>query len=462
MSSPPPAQPPNQLKKVLGPFDLLFLGIGAVIGAGLFSITGIAAAENAGPAITLSFIIGAIGCAFCGLCYCELACLFPVAGSAYSYTYATMGRFLGWVMGWDLILEYAIGAATVSISWSAYFVSLLEDLGLNLPMAIIASPWQPSPDLAYGWINMPAFFIVAIISLILILGIKESSIFNFIIVLLKLTAILAFILLGAAYIQKDNLIPFIPENTGTFGEFGWSGVLRGAGILFFAYVGFDSISTAAQETKEPQKNIPIGILGSLAICTVIYVVFGFTLTGIVPYSELNVAAPVAAAVAKLPYPWLSWGIKLAILFGLTSVILVMLLGQSRIFFAMARDGLLPAWFASIHPVYRTPWHSNLLLMLVVGIFGAFAPIAKIGSMTSFGTLFAFIMVCAIVLILRYKDPQLKRPFKVPFFPIIPLLGIAVCLIMLLSLEIDAWIRFIVWFALGLIVYRAFNPNFMVK
>lgn len=446
----------HELKKVLGPFDLLFLGIGAVIGAGLFSLTGIAAAQNAGPAITLSFLIGAIGCAFCGLCYCELACLFPVAGSAYSYTFATMGRFLGWVMGWDLILEYAIGAATVSISWSAYFSSLMQDLGIHLPAAIIASPWQPTPLAEYGWINLPAFLIIIAISFLLIFGIKESSIFNGIIVFLKLSAIFAFLVLGAAYIHKDNLIPYIPENTGKFGQFGWSGILRGAGVLFFAYVGFDSISTAAQETKNPQKNVPIGILGSLAVCTVIYISFAFVMTGLVPYHELNVAAPVAAAVAKIPFPWLNWAIKLAILFGLTSVILVMLLGQSRIFFAMAKDGLFPDWFAKIHPSFRTPWHANLALMLFVGLFGAFASIAEIGSMTSFGTLFAFVMVCSIVLFLRYKQPELVRPFKVPFFPIIPILGIVVCLVMMFSLDLAAWLRFVVWFILGLIIYKSFK------
>jgi basic amino acid/polyamine antiporter, APA family len=447
---------PHELKKVLGALDLLFLGIGAVIGAGLFSLTGIAAAENAGPAITISFIIGAIGCAFSGLCYCELACLFPVSGSAYSYTFAAMGKLLGWIMGWNLILEYAIGAATVSISWSAYFVSLLQDLGIALPAALIASPWQRAPlsetTLAYGWINLPAFLIVIAISGLLIKGIKESSIANLIIVALKLSAIFAFLVLGAAYIQKDNLIPYIPENTGKFGEFGWSGIFRGAGILFFAYVGFDSISTAAQETKNPQKNIPIGILGSLAICTLIYVLFGFTMTGLVPYQDLNVAAPVAAAIAKLPFPWLNWVIKLAILCGLTSVILVMLLGQSRIFFAMANDGLFPHWFAKIHPSYHTPWHANLALMLFVGLIGAFSPLATIGSMTSIGTLFAFIMVCSVVLLLRYTQPELERPFKAPFSPFVPLSGIGVCLAMMLSLSPAAWLRFIIWIALGLGIY----------
>lgn len=447
---------PPELKKVLGPFDLLFLGVGTVIGAGLFSITGIVAAENAGPAVTISFVIGAVACAFCGLCYCELAALFPVAGSAYSYTYATVGRFLGWMMGWSLILEYAIGSAAVSISWSAYLISILQDLGVTLPTHFIASPWQPTPllngEFAYGWMNMPALFIVFLLSWLLIIGIRKSSIVNGIIVALKLTAIFTFLLLGAFYIQKDNLIPYIPENTGTFGEFGWSGIFRGAGVLFFAYIGFDAISTAAQETKNPQRNVPIGILGSLAICTIIYVLFGFEITGLVSYKELNVAAPVAAAVAKIPFPWLGWVIKLAILFGLTSVILVMLYGQSRIFFAMASDGLLPPWFAKIHPKYQTPWLSNLAVMAFTGAFGAFAPLSEIGSMTSIGTLFAFITVCLIVLYLRYNKPELHRPFKTPFFPFTPLLGIGVCLVMMLSLSMAAWLRLAFWLTLGVIFY----------
>lgn len=452
----------HRLKRTLGSFQLILLGIGAIIGAGLFSITGVAAAENAGPAITLAFIIAAIGCAFAGLCYSEIASMIPIAGSAYTYAYATMGELMAWIIGWDLVLEYAIGAATVSISWSGYIVSLLQDFHIHLPTSIIASPWQsthlPDGTLTYGFINLPALLIVVATSWILIGGIKESALINAIMVTIKVAVVLIFIAVGIFYISPENYHPFIPENTGEFGSFGWSGILRAAGIVFFAYIGFDAVSTAAQEAKNPQKSMPIGILGSLLVCTILYILFAFIMTGLVNYKDLDAPAPVAVAIDKTPFLWLNWMIKLAILAGLSSVILVLLLGQSRIFYAMSRDGLLPKIFSDIHPTYHTPWRSNLILMGFVGAFGAFAPLSMVGSMTSIGTLLAFCIVCASVLILRYTEPHLPRPFKTPAVPLVPLLGIAICLLMMVSLGIDNWIRLIVWLAIGIFVYVVYGRH----
>lgn len=446
----------NSLKKVLGPTALISMGIGAIIGAGLFSITGIAAAENAGPAITLSFLIAAVGCVFAGLCYCELASMIPVSGSAYTYAYATMGQAVAWFMGWNLILEYAVGAATVAISWSAYVVSLLQDVGIELPADWVASTWHSVQMIdgtkSFGIINLPAIFIIALISAILIGGVRESTYFNNIIVVVKVIAVLLFIGFGYFYINTANYTPYIPPNTGEYGHFGWSGILRGAGVLFFAFIGFDAVSTAAQETINPQRNMPIGILGSLAVCTVLYVLFGLVLTGLVNYKELGVAAPVALAIDQTPYYWLHGVVKLAILAGLTSVILVMLYGQSRIFYAMSRDGLLPEIFSKIHPKLRTPWISNLLLMGFTGLIAGFAPISAVGQMTSIGTLLAFIIVCIGVLVLRRTDPDIPRPFKVPFSPLFPVLGIAVCFLMMFSLDEDAWLRLFIWTGLGMVIY----------
>lgn len=452
----------NPLKRVLGPFQLILFGIGAIIGAGLFSITGIAAAEHAGPAILLSFIIAAIGCAFAGLCYSELASMIPIAGSAYTYTYITMGELTAWLIGWTLILEYAIGAATVSISWSAYLVSLLQDTGISLPTALIASPWHPTPmpdgTLATGIINLPALLIVMIATCILILGIKNSAYVNALIVSLKIGVILIFIAIGIQYVHFDNYFPFIPENEGEFGKFGWSGIFRAAGIIFFAYIGFDSVSTTSQETINPQKNMPRGILGSLVICTILYILFAFVMVGLVSYTRLGVAAPVALAIDQTPYPWLSWAIKLAILAGFTSVILVLLLGQSRIFFSMAQDGLLPPFFARVHPKWKTPWGANLILVPLVGLVSAFAPLSVVGNMTSIGTLLAFALVCGGVLILRYTHPEYPRSFRVPLVPLFPLLGIATCLMMMLSLNVETWLRLIIWLAIGLIFYFFYSRH----
>lgn len=444
------------LHRILTTMDLILLGIGAIIGAGLFSITGIAAAENAGPAIVISFIIAAIGCGFAGLCYSELATMIPSSGSAYTYAYATMGQLIAWIVGWDLILEFAIGAATVSISWSAYAVALLSDWGIHLPTQIIASPWQPvklhNGELVYGWINLPALLIVIALSYVLIRGVRQSAIVNAITVFIKVGVVLVFVGIGFFYIKPENYTPFIPENMGSFGHFGWSGILQAAGVVFFAYVGFDAVSTAAQETKDPARSIPRGILGSLFICTVLYIAFAFVMTGLVNYKELNVAAPVALAIDQTPFWWLSELIKIAILCGFTSVILVMMMGQSRIFYSMAKDRLLPAWFAEVHTRYATPWRSNLVLMFLVGGFGAFAPLSFVGHMTSIGTLLAFVIVCGGVLILRYTAPDHPRSFRTPWVPFIPVMGILVCFIMMVSLGIENWIRLFVWLTIGMLVY----------
>ena len=447
----------HTLKRTLGAMSLVALGIGAIIGAGLFSLTGIAAAENAGPAIALSFVVAAIGCAFAGLCYSEFSTMIPIAGSAYTYAYATMGEFLAWIIGWDLVLEYAVGAATVSISWSAYIVSLLHDIGINLPPYLVASPWQPvqlpSGELVHGLINLPAVFIIALVSTLLVVGIKESANVNAVMVMIKVAVVIIFIGVGIWFIKGSNYVPFIPENTGTFGEYGWSGILRAAGVIFFAYIGFDAVSTAAQEAKNPQKDMPIGIIGSLLICTVLYVAFAFVMTGLAHYTEFKgAAAPVAVAIAKTPYAWLGSLVKFAIIAGLTSVILVMLLGQSRVFFSMSRDGLLPGIFSEIHPKFRTPWKSNLLLMIFVSLFSAFAPISAVGHMTSIGTLFAFIIVCVGIMIMRKTQPGLPRPFRTPWVPVVPVLGILVNAMMMYGLGWENWMRLFVWLAIGLTIY----------
>jgi APA family basic amino acid/polyamine antiporter len=446
----------HTLKRTLGPGSLVALGIGAIIGAGLFSITGIAAANYAGPAIALSFVLAA-------LCYSEFSTMIPIAGSAYTYAYATLGEFVAWVIGWDLVLEYAVGAATVSISWSSYVVSVFHSLGINLPPYLIASPWQPvmlpNGQLVHGLINLPAVFIICAISILLMIGIQESARVNTVVVVVKVIVVLVVIGVGIWFVKGSNYTPFIPENTGKFGEFGWSGILRAAGVIFFAYIGFDAVSTAAQEAKHPQKDMPIGIIGSLAICTVLYVVFSVVLTGLANYKEFkDVAAPVAVAIAHTPYTWLRPLVSLGIIFGLTSVILVMLLGQSRVFFSMSRDGLLPKIFSEIHPRYRTPWRSNILFMIFVSLFSAFAPISVVGEMTSIGTLFAFVIVCIGIIIMRRTQPDVARPFRTPWVPLIPILGILVNLAMMFGLGWTNWARLFVWLAFGLLIYFGYSQR----
>lgn len=450
----------HTLKKTLCPWKLIALGIGAIIGAGLFSVTGNAAADHAGSAITISFIIAAVGCCFAGLCYAEFASMIPVAGSAYTYSYATMGQFIAWIIGWDLVLEYAVASATVSISWSRYLVKLLEDIGIFLPPELTSCPWNG------GIVNLPAAFIVIIMSFILIRGTGRSSTINTIIVILKVIIVLVFIIVGWKYINSENYTPYIPENTGTFGEYGFSGIIRAAAIVFFAFIGFDAVSTAAQETKNPKKNMPIGILGSLLICTILYILFAHVMTGVAPYLSFkgqDGIAPVSVAIDHMgsvdangifqpAYPWLNKAISIAILAGYSSVILVMLLGQSRVFYSMSKDKLLPSAFSKVHPKYRTPINSNLLFLVLVSAFAAFVPARVAGEMTSIGTLLAFIIVCVGILVMRKTMPDAPRGFRTPLVPLIPILGIVTCLFMMVFLPFDTWIRLIVWMIIGLDIY----------
>lgn len=443
----------HSLKRTLGPMQLVALGIGAIIGAGLFSLTGIAAAENAGPAVVLSFVFAAIGCAFAGMCYSEFSTMIPIAGSAYTYAYATMGEFLAWIIGWDLVLEYAVGAATVSVSWSSYVVNLLHDLGITLPPSLVHGPLDPTP----GYINLPAVLIIIAVSTLLIIGIQESARANAVIVVVKVSVVLVVIAVGFSYINPANHIPFIPENTGEFGKFGWSGVLRAAGVIFFAYIGFDAVSTAAQEAKRPQRDMPIGIIGSLIVCTILYVLFAYVLTGMVNYKTFEGdAAPVATVLKNMPYKWLQYAILLGIIAGYSSVILVMLLGQSRVFYSMSRDGLLPRLFSDVHPKFQTPWRSNLFFMVFVSLFSGFLPISNLGHMTSIGTLLAFVIVCIGIIVMRRTHPDLPRPYRTPLVPLVPILGVIVCMAMMLGLPGDTWIRLFIWLAIGFAIYFGYS------
>ncbi len=441
------------LERTLGPWSLVGLGIGAIIGAGLFSLTGIAAAENAGPAVVISFAIAAVGCALAGMCYSELASMIPVSGSAYTYAYATMGEFVAWIIGWDLVLEYAVGAATVSVSWSKYVATLLQDWGITLPPRLLHSPFE-TVQLAdgatvHGLVNLPAVLILCLISLLLMRGVRESTRVNSVIVVVKVAVVLAVVGVGLFYVKAQNYVPFIPENTGTFGEYGWSGIMRAAGVVFFAYIGFDAVSTAAQEVKNPQRTMMIGILGSLAICTVLYIAFAAVLTGLVPYASMKGdAAPVATAIKQTPFPWLQTLVTLGVIAGFTTVMLVLLYGQSRVFFSMANDRLLPKFFAAIHPTWRTPYRSNLFFMVFAALLGGLTPISTLGHMTSIGTLLAFIIVCAGVVIMRRTHPDEPRGYRVPLVPLVPAAGILVCLGMMLSLDGETWLRLVVWLGSG--------------
>ncbi|MFC7668411.1 amino acid permease [Hymenobacter humi] len=453
----------HTLKRSLNGVSLIAIGIGVIIGAGLFSLTGIAAANNTGPAVTLSFIVAAVGCAFSALCYAEFAALVPVSGSAYTYSYATMGELFAWIIGWDLVLEYSVGAATVAISWSQYLIKFLGKYGLHIPAQLVMSPFEKATladgSVVSGFVNVPAILIVLAITAIVTRGTKGSAWFNALVVALKVAVVLVFIALGWQYIDPANYQPYIPANTGTFGEFGLSGILRGAGVIFFVFIGFDIVATMAQETKNPQRNMPIGILGSLAVCTVLFVLFGHVLTGLANYTEFkNSAAPVAIAIEKTPYGWLSSAVILAILIGYTSVILVDLLGQSRVFFSMSKDGLLPPVFSKVHPKFNTPFQSSLLLGAFIALFAGFVPIAVVGEMTSIGTLLAFVMVCLGVLILRRTDPDAPRSFRTPWVPVVPILGIIVCLVMMFSLPLDTWLRLFVWLAIGLGIYYGYGKK----
>ncbi len=450
----------RQLAKTLGALSITAMGIGAIIGAGIFVLTGTAAAQYAGPGIILSFVLGGIACAFVGLCYAELAAMLPVCGSTYTYTYATLGELVAWIIGWDLILEYAMGAATVAVGWSGYVVSLLKDLGVLVPPQLAAAPGVmvklADGSAVSGVINLPAIVIVAALTILLVLGTKESARLNNIMVAVKLSVVLAFIVIGAFYVHEANWHPFLPKNTGEFGSFGPSGVLRGSAVVFFAFIGFDAVSTAAQEARRPQRDMPIGILGSLVVCTLLYIAVAGVLTGIVPYAELNVPDPIAKGVDAIGLGWFAVVIKIGALTGLTTVILVLLYGQSRIFFTMSRDGLLPTMFASVHPVLRTPYLSQTLIGTVVALVAAFTPIGVLGEMVSIGTLFAFILVCGAVIYLRRSDAGVDRPFRAPGVPVVPVLGILFCLLLMVGLPLVTWARLVIWLAIGLVVYFSYG------
>jgi APA family basic amino acid/polyamine antiporter len=465
----------HALRRTLGPLSLIALGIGAIIGAGLFVRTANAAAYRAGPSVTLGFILAGIGCAFAGLCYAEFASMIPIAGSAYTYSYATMGELMAWIIGWDLVLEYGIGAATVAIAWSQYLDKLLAFLpgGHRIPWEWWHSPFEHATVngvAMHGIMNIPALFIVLVLSMLLIRGIKESATVNTIIVIVKVTIVLLIIVLGWSFINPANHTPYIPapmdvvDNENVHHAFGgfW-GITGAAAVVFFAYIGFDAVSTAAQETVKPKRDMPIGILGSLAICTVLYILFAHVLTGLATIDDFRThgreASVVYAIETYMPgYGWLAKLVTIAILGGFSSVILVMLMGQSRVFFAMSRDGLVPPIFSELHPRYRTPWKSNMVFFVFVGAFAAFLPEDIVGEMTSIGTLFAFVLVCAGVWIMRIRDPNAPREFKTPMVPVVPILGIASNLLMIYSLDWPNWTRLAGWLVVGMIIYFAYGRH----
>lgn len=469
----------HTLKRTLSAPNLVALGIGAIIGAGLFVRTAAAAGEHAGPAVTLSFAIAAIGCAFAGLCYAEFASMIPIAGSAYTYAYATMGELIAWIIGWALILEYALGAATVSIAWSEYINNLYGIVfhGSSIPYQWCHSPFETSPLGVHGLINLPALFILLALSLLLIRGTQESAVVNAIIVFVKVAIVLVFIFVGWKFINPANHTPYlIPANAppvdlggGKIQDYslpfnhGWLGVLRGAAVVFFAFIGFDAVSTAAQEAKNPRRDMPIGILGSLVICTILYILFSHVLTGVAPYTDFVKAGKEASVTYAIQhympgYEWLGALITVAILFGFSSVILVMLLGQSRVFYSMSKDGLLPKVFADLHPKFHTPWKSNLILFAFVGFFGAFIPGSVAGDLTSIGTLFAFVLVCIGIMIMRKADPTRVRPFRAPLVPLTPILGVLVCSAMIASLDKTTILTAFAWMIIGLIIYSLYSRH----
>jgi APA family basic amino acid/polyamine antiporter len=431
------------LRRSLGPWNLTALGIGSIIGTGIFVLLGTAAAQNAGPALVISMVISATGCAFAGLCYAEFAAMVPVAGSAYTYAYATVGELFAWIIGWDLILEYALSTSTVAVGWSGYFVSLARDVGITIPPSLAG----PTPVF-----NLPAAVIVLVVAGLLVIGIKQSADTNTLLVGIKAMVLVVFVVAGAAYVNRENLTPFIPPNAGSFGEFGWSGVLRGAGVMFFAYIGFDAVSTAAQEAKNPSRDMPIGILGSLAICTVIYIAVATVLLGIVPYQQLNVADPLAVGIDATGLKWLSPVIKIAALFGLFSTMLVNLLAQTRIFYSMSRDGLLPPAFAAVHPRFRTPHVSTILIGTIIALVAGLTRIEVLGQLVSIGTLLAFTLVCIGIIILRRTMPDAPRPFRTPGVPWVPVAGAVICLAQMVGLPLATWERLVIWLAAGLLVY----------
>lgn len=466
------------LKRTLNAGNLIALGIGAIIGAGLFVRTAAAAGQHAGPAVTISFIIAAVGCAFAGLCYAEFASMIPIAGSAYTYAYATMGELIAWIIGWALILEYALGAATVSISWSEYLNILV---GKTIPYEWCHSPFESLQDvngvMHHGIMNLPALFILLLLSVLLIKGTQESARVNMIIVIIKVAIVLVFIAIGWGFINSANHTPFfipadakpalLPDGSeysySNFFRHGWGGVLTGAGIVFFAFIGFDAVSTTAQEAKNPKKDMPIGILGSLVICTILYILFSYVLTGVAPYTDFvksGKEASVAYAIQTYMtnYGWLAKLVSFAILLGFSSVILVMLMGQSRVFYTMSSDGLLPKIFSDLHPKFRTPYKSNIVLFVFVGLFAAFVPVNVAGDLTSIGTLFAFVLVCLGIMIMRKTEPTIKRPFKTPMVPLVPILGMVVCTAMIIGLPNETLASALVWMILGLVIYFGYSKK----
>jgi APA family basic amino acid/polyamine antiporter len=444
------------LRRELGPLALVTLGIGAVIGTGIFVLSGIVASQHAGPALIISMVLAGIACAFAGLCYAELASMIPVAGSAYTYAYATMGELVAWIIGWDLVLEYSLSSSTVAVGWSAYAVTLLGEMGINVPAQLTGSPGSrillPDGSAVTGLFNLPAVIVCLAVTALLVIGIRESARVNTIIVILKIAVLALFVAVGVRYTNGANFHPFIPPNTGQFGSFGWSGILRGAGIIFFAYIGFDAVSTASQEAKNPGRDIPIGILVSLAVCTVIYIAVGLVMTGLVPFAKLNVASPLAFAAQATRVRWLPPVISVGAICGLSSVILVNMLAQSRIFYSMSRDGLLPPLFAKLHPRFRTPHVTTIITGVLVAIASGLFPVTVLGLLVSMGTLLAFAIVCTGVLILRKTAPHTPRPFKTPGMPWVPIIGALICLYLMTGLPLPTWIRLFVWLAVGLIIY----------
>jgi APA family basic amino acid/polyamine antiporter len=454
------AENEHGLKRSLGAFNLVMLGIGAIIGTGIFVLTGTVAAQNAGPAVVLSFVLAGLASVFAALCYAEFASVVPVAGSAYTYGYATLGEFLAWIIGWDLILEYALGAVTVAIGWSGYVVSFLKDVGIQIPPQLTAARGS-AVTLADGTtttalFNLPAVLIVALVTALLVVGIKESANVNNVIVVIKVSVVLLFIALAAQAIVPANWHPFIPENTGVREQYGWSGIVAGAGVVFFAYIGFDAVSTAAQEARNPQRDMPIGIIGSLLVCTVLYIVVSGIATGVVPYRELDVPDPIALVADRAGLGWISTLIKIGAIAGLSSVILVMLMGQSRVFFSMSRDGLLPPWVNRVHPRFRTPWLTQIVTGVAVAIPAGFLTVREAGSLVSIGTLLAFVIVSAGILVLRVREPGLARPFRTPLVWVVAPLGALTSLYLMWFLPFRTWERLIIWLVIGLVIYFAYG------